>query len=1402
MATGDKYVMDGAYLSCDKGVIPTRFMVTPKPVLLYDAQIANEADRIPMVNILPFGVCSVTRTPCMPAPIMWDRVADTGVTALGARPLLDTSKCMCGVGGKINIHFNKEAANAAVALDQKLDKVDEVADAAEEASSWAFWGGLALGIGGALLVATGVGAPLGAAMMTGAGYLMTTSTVLATGAAVARGATKFARDPSKEVGLAIVGEVVWEAAKNYVMQKLGGKLIQKIAKSRLGKKALNSPFAKKMEDRFEKACLGNRAPQSKCGRVGEPVDVATGKVINEGTDFELAGPLPLVWDRVWYSTSVHDGALGRGWHHAYDEEIFADSEFVLLRLRDGRYTGAEALALGESVFLRDEKLTLTREPNGNYSYADGQGLMHSFTYYEATDSYKLASLTDRATEATIVFHYSASGFLTGILDSAGRILTVEHDADGRLLTIRAPHPTEPRGTVELVRYVYDRKSRLVSAADALGQAWHFQYQDWLLVQVTYKNGVSFYYTYAGTEPGARCLHTWGDEGLYACQLSYHPEANQTIVVDSVGAQRVYEYDPELGVVTRLFDARGGLTLTEYNEYMEVVSETDPLGNETRYEYDERGNCVLTELPAGATFQRQYNQYNQLVQFTDAVGGQWQWSYTALGQVDQRTDPAGRVVRYTYVEGRLHTMTDPATGRATTLTYDSQGSLREIRTADNQLTRWLCDTWGRVYKATDPRGNVQWREYDLLGRVTTVHEPDGNVRRLTYDALSHVVRSQDRHRDVQYVYHGLNRLIRRIEAGTTVEFLHDTEERLRAVVNEHGLTYRFELDAEGDVITEASFDGLIRRYQRDVGGRVAELTLPDGQRTRYSYDRAGHVQDVVYDDGTTETYRYRADGELLEAANTTIAVTFERDGRGAVLRERQGEYTVTNQYDSSGHRVELQSSFGAHVSFQYEASGAVAQMKAGSWQALFERDAQGLEVQRTLSGGVRAHWRRDQLGRPVEQRVVLPGSRTAERVRTYGWHTANQLGSIADNVRGVTSFEHDARGNLAATVFGDGSRELCQPDAVGNLFRRADRQDRRYGAAGQLLEANGTRYLYDEAGNLSRKVTARGKEWSYGWNAAGHLAEVVRPDGEVIRFTYDALGRRMSKTYQGQVTRWVWDGNKPLHEWQEWEASGSRAAELVTWLFEEESFAPLGKLQGHAAYSIVSDHLGTPLQVHDAQGQIAWAAEPGSYSSATKQEDATDCPFRYQGQYEDQETGLYYNRFRYYDPEVGAYISPDPIGLLGDNPSLYGYVADLTSQIDPLGLSSHPGSVVTYTDNAGTRLDVNGYTSLSHLSDKELEKLYYANSGSGWGLSPKDAQGNTIVLHHYKQNPAGPIVAMPAKHHDKPHTNPGQHPFGKTKGGGLSSDERKDFDNWRKDYHAAQAKGELEKRGITVKCPKK
>jgi RHS repeat-associated protein len=116
--------------------------------------------------------------------------------------------------------------------------------------------------------------------------------------------------------------------------------------------------------------------------------------------------------------------------------------------------------------------------------------------------------------------------------------------------------------------------------------------------------------------------------------------------------------------------------------------------------------------------------------------------------------------------------------------------------------------------------------------------------------------------------------------------------------------------------------------------------------------------------------------------------------------------------------------------------------------------------------------------------------------------------------------------------------------------------------------------------------------------------------------------------------------------------------------------------------VVCDHLGTPLELYDQQGTKTWQAELDSYGQMRKVSGSQEaCPFRFQGQYEDTETGLYYNRFRYYDPEVGQYISQDPVGLQGGSRP-YGYVHDPTSYVDPLGLAPWPsGGFKDWFDNA-------------------------------------------------------------------------------------------------------------------------
>jgi len=460
MAVDDKYVMNGVWLTCDKGVTPSRFNVTPKPVQLYDEHFANELDKIALVNILPFGACSVKYgSPCVPMPLVWNNVMDEGLTVLGARPLLDTSKCQCGVGGQISIHFTKAGASAAAQSNQ-LDHVDEAADKMETAATWAFWGGIGLAVGGAILCATGVGAPLGAAMIVGGQVAIEASTVMASAAAVIKGVTKFARNPTLENGLSIVGETLTSLAVNFVMNKLGGAVVKRLgiwAQRSMNKLGLS-----------ERAC--NMANRLLCTVTGHPVDVISGYLYTDAVDCEFPGPIPLRWERLWNSTSSYAGALGQGWHHSYDLALVVEEleGYAALRGADGRGLAFDVPALGERAFNRLEKMSLLRDEHGYGVLDHGQSLTYRFGPARP-DGVRLLAAVENANGFAIKFTYDALGHLAQVMDSAQRQFAVQCDEAGRILSISTAHPTEPKQRVTLVTYTYNSRGELVSAADALGQ---------------------------------------------------------------------------------------------------------------------------------------------------------------------------------------------------------------------------------------------------------------------------------------------------------------------------------------------------------------------------------------------------------------------------------------------------------------------------------------------------------------------------------------------------------------------------------------------------------------------------------------------------------------------------------------------------------------------------------------------------------------------------------------------------------------------------------------------------------------------------------------------------------------------------------------------------------------------
>lgn len=126
------------------------------------------------------------------------------------------------------------------------------------------------------------------------------------------------------------------------------------------------------------------------------------------------------------------------------------------------------------------------------------------------------------------------------------------------------------------------------------------------------------------------------------------------------------------------------------------------------------------------------------------------------------------------------------------------------------------------------------------------------------------------------------------------------------------------------------------------------------------------------------------------------------------------------------------------------------------------------------------------------------------------------------------------------------------------------------------------------------------------------------------------------------------------------------------MYEADSFVPTAKLTGRNSYSIVNDYIGRPVSVFDEKGERVWETDYDIYGNLENLKgERKFLPFRQLGQYEDVEIELYYNRFRYYDSSLGNYISQDPIGLAGGNPTLYGYVKDVNRFVDVFGLARGP-----------------------------------------------------------------------------------------------------------------------------------
>ncbi|WP_458574124.1 RHS repeat domain-containing protein [Lonsdalea quercina] len=302
---------------------------------------------------------------------------------------------------------------------------------------------------------------------------------------------------------------------------------------------------------------------------------------------------------------------------------------------------------------------------------------------------------------------------------------------------------------------------------------------------------------------------------------------------------------------------------------------------------------------------------------------------------------------------------------------------------------------------------------------------------------------------------------------------------------------------------------------------------------------------------------------------------------------------------------------------------------------------------------------------------------------------------------VTAERRNGRWRQAKLFGYDSEQNLCEVSEIMassgvplSVSQAVSEGQRRYDGAGRIVERGDVRYEYDVCGRLCRKREVRAgfrpKETRYEWDTQDRLRRVSLPDGARWRYGYDAFGRRVNKVREGQVAslqsvskvQYQWDGDQLVGQVQYY-ADGTPARE-VQWVYEPGSFRPLAQVERKGddtrLHYVVTDLAGTARELCSETGEVHWRGEQGLWNGHREDRlpvglkrylgDAANeevyCELRYQGQIYDAETGLYYNRHRYYDADSGQYISPDPIGLHGGiRPQAY--VSNPLTSVDPYGL---------------------------------------------------------------------------------------------------------------------------------------
>ena len=1054
---------------------------------------------------------------------------------------------------------------------------------------------------------------------------------------------------------------------------------------------------------------GAGCPNPKHGNTGttagDPVDVATGRVYTIAeNDLMLPGPLPLILERAYDSQRRdREVGLGRGWSHSLAWRLHVGRRRLQITTGSGIEWDVPLPAVGGQARVGD---LLARRELAAFSVTQGStGLTYRFEAAglpsgeppaPPTGLYVLTGVSD-AYGNTIALFFQGPHWV-GLADSAGRAIRVRRNG-ARIAAFEVQNGADG-GWVAFRTYEHDEHGNLVAARDAYGNAVRYTYDEsHLLTSQRTAEGMTTFFRY---DKQSRCIETWcerGDgnksldvtaptrladgktraKGVLHTRIEY--AANYVEVVTSRGVRRLFMND---GLLEKSVFA-GGVHENRFDALGNLVQYVDPLGTEWSWTYDRMGRRTSEKGPLGHQREWAYDENGNIARevFPDNA---IDYVRDRRGAVLRATDALGLVVAYERDPRGLVTRAETADGSVTIMEYDAMGNRVRVREPDGGERRITYDAFGLPIGVVDEGGYTLRFVYGAARELVAVHGPDGAITEYTYDRDLNPVRILGPQGKSEVDWSGYREACEvRKSDGTRTLFRYDREGDLVRIINERGDEHVITRDAEGRVVAERTFDGRTHRYEVDGLGRMTRIESDGGEITEIKYDALDRIVEKTWSDDTKEVFTYGWDGRVLSADNGVVKCDFEYDARSRKVRETQtflGAAESIESFLGPRDRVKMTSSRGYEERVEFGPMRLPQQILLQGARAPvgLKWDLMQNEIERVLPGGGVIRRAFDANGRMTKRELLSSQSHAVGPdepqwvgrrpglvlEQSYSYFANSNLPLRVDNsLRGAVELAHDPIGQILARKTSDAGSEAFSYQPGGNLLEAGVLRD--YAPGGRVVRRGSSTYHYDDANRLVAKHVAeldgRASIWRYEWNGKGLLAAVVRPDGTRVENVYDAFARRIQKRVVDRdgrellVVRYVWDGKCLLHEIRRRPADEKHLEEERTFACLPGTINPFAHrdatVNGQRATAdwvyyvpesagraeLLVDDRGTLLAVNDPKAFGRLVPVPGHPPRASTNA-------RFVGHWEDEETGLFYNQWRFYDPNLGVYLSPEPIGLAG------------------------------------------------------------------------------------------------------------------------------------------------------------